>query len=210
MNKVKDCINIISKVLLPLAIIYFGWTQHNMTLKFNESKTDKEVMLKFIEISWNSLNSNDTIKIKNAIRLLQTIDPKYSIQLLEVLSLDTKRVSFIKNEIKQVTAKAQESIISNLNIEIHYTSPDKESAAKRIKLKLLSETLTEEKNVSLIGKRRSKNMRCTNEIIYSPDNDYQIIRTLQLFINDIFTETTFDLKANNSLKNNEIIINICQ
>ena len=78
MKLLKDIIDIFSKLALPLAIVYFGWVQHRTNLDFERTKADKELMLKFIEIAWNSLNSEDTIEIRNSVRLLGTIDPEYS------------------------------------------------------------------------------------------------------------------------------------
>ncbi|WP_066833680.1 hypothetical protein [Rufibacter ruber] len=202
--------DLISKIALPIAIAYFGWTQHQMTAKFDKSKLDKEIMLKFIEISWNSLNSKDTIEIKNAIRLISTIDPKYSIQLLDVLLLDSTRTESARKEIKRLSRITQESIIEDLQIEIHYTFNALEDIAKGIEANLLDETRLTVNNIDLRPKRRVSSMVCENEIIYSEDNDFQRVRALQSFINNSFQGKSFNLRKQRSMASEKVIINICK
>jgi hypothetical protein len=210
MKLFKGIIDIIAKILLPISIIYLGWVQYNTTYDFTKSKTDKELMLKFIEISWNSLNSGDTNAIKNSVRLLQTIDPKYSVQLLDVFSFDTKKTSFIKGELEELKSKAQENIITDMQVVIYYTFYQHDRLAEEIISKLVDETQLDRDNITKRSKIREGLIKCNNEIIYSPDIDFQTIRSLQSFLNDMMSSNKFDLRQQKSMKGNKVLINICE
>lgn len=62
------------------------------------------------------MNGNDTNKIKNAVRSLGTIEPEYSVQLLEVFSLNSEQKEL--KAVKVASASAKKNIIADMDISI--------------------------------------------------------------------------------------------
>ncbi|PIQ50265.1 MAG: hypothetical protein COW03_00550 [Cytophagales bacterium CG12_big_fil_rev_8_21_14_0_65_40_12] len=167
-------------------------------------------MLKFIEIAWTSLNSDDTTQIRNSVRLLGTIDPKYSYQLLTVLAEDSLKYGFLKDEIAPIIASTQLEVVDKLSVKIDYTSNKYESEANEIKSRLMSETKLKYGDISLASKRRLNNMTCFNVIHYSSKTDFNKIKALQNYLNsNLNSELYFSLMLNENMKQNEIILILC-
>lgn len=210
MKTLKDVVDIISKIALPFAIAIFGWVQYQTSFDFERNKSDKELMLKFIEIAWNSLNSQDTTEIRNSVKLLGMIDPKYSYQLLAVLSEDTVKYGFLENEIEKVKASVENVIIDKLAIEIDYTAYECQEIADEIKSRLMSETRLGYNDIKTYSKYRVKGVVCRNEIMYSEETDFQKVKALQNFLNsNLKSDMYFFLKQNASIKEDTILVRLC-
>jgi len=117
---VVDICDIIAKLAIPLAIVYFAYIQNQASLAHEVETKVRESNIKLLEISWSSLLNEDEARKRLGLKLLETIDKDLSGKVAFALSQDLSQPASIRHEASILTAKASTPYFIGYKIDIYF------------------------------------------------------------------------------------------
>lgn len=208
-----DKIEILFKILLPIALAYVGWISNQTAMEFDQQKYEHSVeefrintQLKYLDFFLNNLQYKDSIHQEIAIQLLPKIEPGLASYYSNILKKEIPK----KESNKLTTITQSVELFGELNqykIGIYYLSQNK-NFAEQIKDSLIGEGFRGFVTLNLVEQDffTKFGQPLTNEIRFEPLTEGDAANSLKNLLKKQYPSNNFETKSVNNRTPNFISI----
>jgi hypothetical protein len=128
----------ISKIAIPVVILFFGWSQNANRQEVETERYKNEMDLKIIQVVWNSLNSGSDHEKENALNLVRVLKSDLAFKMAVLISQDFHQSIEFRKEVADTVLGMASPFLSGFKIDIYY---DNNNASDKKRAYYLQERL---------------------------------------------------------------------